>query len=69
MYRKLNIDNSRKESDDLEYPKLNGIDRWVSIPGVASIVYWVKWVFGTTLVRPSMLLLFIDGVVPPPQRN
>ena len=24
---------------------------WISIPGVASIVYWVKSVFGTTLVR------------------
>jgi len=21
---------------------------WISIPGVASIVYWVKWLFGTT---------------------
>jgi hypothetical protein len=37
MYWKLNIDSSLTESDDLEYPKLNGIDRWVSIPGVASI--------------------------------
>jgi hypothetical protein len=39
---------------------------WISIPGVASIVYWVKSLFGTTLVRLafasyacSRLLLFI----------
>ena len=24
---------------------------WISIPGVASIVYWVKTLIGTTLVR------------------
>ena len=24
---------------------------WISIPGVASIVYWAKSVFGTTLIR------------------
>jgi hypothetical protein len=28
---------------------------WISIPGVASIVYWVKSAFGTTLVRPIFL--------------
>ena len=28
---------------------------WISIPGVASIVYWVKSAFGTTLVRPILL--------------
>jgi hypothetical protein len=28
---------------------------WISIPGVASIVYWVKSLFGTTLVRPIFL--------------
>ena len=27
----------------------------ISIPGVASIVYWVKSAFGTTLVRPIFL--------------
>ena len=28
---------------------------WISIPGVASITYWVKSAFGTTLVRPIFL--------------
>ena len=26
---------------------------WISIPGVASIVYWVKSVFGTSLARQN----------------
>jgi hypothetical protein len=39
---------------------------WISIPGVASIVYWVLWVIGSTLVRPAMLLLFVDDVLPLP---
>ena len=30
---------------------------WISIPGVASIVYWVKSLFGTTLVRIIFAML------------
>ena len=30
---------------------------WISIPGVASIVYWVKSLFGTTLVRLIFAML------------
>jgi hypothetical protein len=52
VHWKLTIDISHTEFDYLETPELVGIDRWVSIPGVASIVYWVKSLFGTTLVRP-----------------
>jgi hypothetical protein len=48
VHWKLTIDISHTEFDYLETPELVGIDRWVSIPGVASIVYWVKCVFGTT---------------------
>jgi len=51
VHWKLTIDVLHTELDDLELLKLVGIDRWVSIPGVASIVYWAKSVFGTTLIR------------------
>jgi hypothetical protein len=36
VHWKLTIDISHTEFDYLETPELVGIDRWVSIPGVAS---------------------------------
>ena len=67
VYWNLNQDFTHTELDDLELLKLNGIVRWVSIPGVASIVYWVSRLVASRLLAAQSFKTQLDPLSPFPR--